>query len=122
MASIFMLESNFMELKPYFENIKKGTVKFNDSGDVTWELGELVLTFYDDRYECTCSIARKTKHKWHQEITHMHLDESDLKEFINDVDSPEKKLCVHKILNGVFGVVTSIVPADENKKFRIYSI
>ena len=111
-----------MELKSYFASIKKGTIEVINKDVISWILGNLVLDFSDNCNEVICTIYRNAKHKSFHELTHIHIDYSELSDLIKDIDNPNRKICIHKIFFGFIGVSFKVVDITHNKKFMIYSI
>ena len=102
----------------YFKNLKKGKIIINKDF-VRWELGNLVLVFYNGNDDYCCLI-RTSKHEY--ELTHIHIEKDKLEGLLHNIDDPCKKISIHKIFFGVFGATFSVVDANDKKKHRYYSI
>ena len=111
-----------MDIKEFFKDLHKGEIEIVNEHFVSWKLGELVLDFSDNDYECICVVYRNVKHKTFHQITHIHVDYSLLPNLLKDIDNPNRKICIHRILFGLIGTSFRIVDISYNKKFRIYSI
>lgn len=102
----------------YFKVLKKGNIIFMKDDGVRWVLGDLILDFYEGKVEHVC-VIKTAKYKW--ELTHIHIGKDELEMLLKDIDNPNKKVCVHRILFGILGESFDIVDATENKKHRYYS-
>ena len=78
-----------MDIKEFFKDLHKGEIEIVNEYVVSWKLGNLVLDFSDNDYECICVVYRNVKHKTFHQITHIAV-------FLNN---HEEKMCMEMKLD-----------------------
>ncbi|MCM1368447.1 MAG: hypothetical protein NC184_06550 [Roseburia sp.] len=102
-----------------FDNISKGKVNFDNPNLIEWILGDMILLFYDNNGEQMVRICWKKRRR---ELTHIHINNEELEDFINAVNSDTKVICVkNRILWSGFEIIDKS-KAKKQSFFRHYSI
>lgn len=89
---------------------------------VEWVLGEVKLCIYGDGEEYLVLVEHRLKH-WH-EVTHLHLDDVDLRGLIRAVNSPQNVICIKRDLFGLLGTSFAVIEKKKKKRtkrWRYYS-
>ena len=98
-----------------FSDVTKGQLLFLDQC-VEWVLGEVKLCIYGDGEEFLVLVKYRLKH-WH-EVTHLHLDDTDLPELIKDINSPQNVICIKRDLFGLLGTSFAVIEKGKKKRTR----
>lgn len=102
-----------------FDKISKGKIHLITPDIIEWVLGDMILFFDDNNGEQTVRVCWKKRNR---ELTHLHVDDEHIEEFISEINN-EKNVIV---VRGCFlWNELKIIDKSEIKKqtfFRHYSI
>ena len=109
------------KMNTYFSNIHKGTITLGESPE--WNLGNLILKFYEDPDETyvDCLVKKKIFGKERLcSLTHLHIENSEMEAFIKDIDNPDNRI---RINNSIFLGYSSfeIVNKEDTGRRGFYS-
>ncbi len=79
----------------FFNKLSKGKVNFIDSNLIEWILGDMILIFNDNNGK---QIIRVCWKKWNRELTHLHIVDEDIEQFIKEIDNEQKAILVKNCL------------------------
>ena len=79
----------------FFKKLSKGKINFIDSNLIEWVLGDMILIFDDNNGE---QIIRVCWKKWNRELTHLHIADEEIEQFIKEIDNEQKVVLVRNCL------------------------